>query len=714
MQTIINAMRTIFILFCTTIICSCNRKEPENTVPAAPMAKKIDKVFTEHGNTRHDPYFWLGDRTDSNVINHLRAENTYTEAVMKHTESLRVKIYDELVSRIEQKYESLPVKENGYWYYTRYEEGQQYPRYCRKKGTLTASEETMLDVSKQAAGHQIYLVRGRAVSRNNNWLAFAEDTTGNRTCTTRLIDLQTGTFAADKIPNTSGSFAWSNDGRTLYYTTLDHTVRSNKVFSHILGTNPVLDKELYTENDSTYSVYLNASKDNKYIFIISESTTTSEARFLPGDDPDATPVLIQPRQKGLLYYPDYYEGNYFHIFNNHQARNFKLSVVPIASPALANWKDIIAHQDSGLLENVEVLKDFIVAQHKIKGLSRITVINRADNSSFPVEFNEDAYVAEMSPATDDYQSDSIRYSYTSLTTPAADFGYNLRTKRKTLLKQRKVGGGFDASKYATVRVWARAADGTSVPVSLVYRKENFRQDGSNPMLLYAYGSYGYNSDPYFNSSVISLLDRGFVYGIAHVRGGQEMGRYWYEDGKLLKKKNTFTDFIDCAQFLINEKYTSADKLFANGGSAGGMLMGAVINMRHELFRGVIAEVPWMDVITDSYNPDLPLVTLEYDEWGDPHKKEYYDYMLSWSPYDNVKKIDYPAILATGGLNDTQVLYYSPAKWVQKVRENNTGSNPVLFQCNMGAGHGGESGRFEMQKLTALKYAFMLDQLGRKE
>lgn len=396
----------------------------------------------------------------------------------------------------------------------------------------------------------------------------------------------------------------------------------------------------------------------------------------------------------------------FHIFNNRNAKNFKVSAVSMQNPGVAGWADVIPHQDSGLLERYEILQDFIVTQHMVKGLSRITVINRKDKSSWPVDFPEDAYVLGMSVATDDYALDSIRYNYTSLTTPSTDFAYSLRTKEKTQLKQEKVGGGYDQALYDTKRIWAKAQDGTMVPVSVVWRKDKFKQDGSNPMLLYAYGSYGYSSEPYFDASVISLLDRGFVYGIAHVRGGQEMGRYWYEDGKMLKKKNTFTDFIDCAEFLVKEKYTSKDKLFANGGSAGGMLMGAITNMRPDLFRGILAEVPWMDVITDMYNSDLFLTTLEYDEWGDPHKKEFYDYMLSWSPYDNVKKADYPAILATGGLNDTQVAYFSPAKWVQKVRENNTGKNPVLFKCNMGAGHSGESGRFESQKLTALKWAFM--------
>jgi oligopeptidase B len=692
---------------------ACNDQNNSKSIEP-PNARKEAKVFNEQGKQRTDDYFWLSNPQDTAVITHLKAENAYVEAVMKHTEGLQKKLYDEMVERIEQRYESLPTKQNGYWYYARYNEKSQYPLYCRKKEVTTAPEEIMMDVNKLAEGHQIYLVRGRAISRDNNWMAFAEDTTGNRQCNTYFKNLNTGVVAKEIIPNTSGSYAWSNDNKTFYYIVNDQAVRPYKLMKHTLGNDPSADVEIYVEKDSTYSLNLSPSKDNRYIFISSSSTTTTEARYLDANNPSASAVLIQPRQRDLLYYPNFVEGNNFVIYHNHQAKNFKLSQSPIANPGISNWTDIIPHQDSALLENVEILQQYIVAQHKVKGLNRITVINRKDNSSYLVPFSEDAYVVNMDLPTDDFTSDSIRYTYTSLTTPSTDYGFNLTTKQKVLLKQQKVGGGFKQSDYETKRLWAPATDGTLVPVSIVYKKASFKKDGSNPLLLYAYGSYGASSDPWFNSSVISLLDRGFVFAIAHVRGGQEMGRYWYEDGKLLKKKNTFTDFIDCAQFLINEKYTSSDKLFANGGSAGGMLMGAIINMQPELFRGVIAEVPWMDVVTDMFDPNLPLVTLEYDEWGDPRDRNYYDYMMSWSPYDNIRKANYPAILATGGLNDTQVPYFSPAKWVQKVRENNTGNNPVLFKCNMGAGHGGESGRFERQKLNSLKYAFMLDQINKNK
>ena len=700
-------MIRIASLVCLLTLFSCKQKESPSGIQP-PQARKETKIFTEQGSQRSDPYFWLSNPDDTAVVAHLKAENAYVEAMMKHTEDLQKKLYDEMVARIEQKYESLPVRQNGYWYYSRYAENSQYPLFCRKKGITTAPEQVVLDINKLAQGHQIYIVRGKAVSRDNNWMAYAEDTTGDRRCNTYFKNLNTGMLSSEVIPNSSESYAWSNDNKTFYYIVNDQTVRPYKLYKHILGTDPAKDLEIYLEKDSTFSLTLSASKDNRYIFIYSTSTTTTEARYLDANNPAAPPVLIQPSQRDLLYYPNYVEGNNFVIYNNQLAKNFKLSQAPIATPGMSNWTDIIPHQDSALLENVEILKQFIVVQHKVKGLPRITVINRKDKSSYEVPFTEDAFVANMEMPTDDFDSDSIRYSYTSLTTPLTDFGFNLSTKAKVLLKQQKVGGGFNQSEYETKRIWAPATDGTPVPLSIVYKKSSFKKDGNNPMLLYAYGSYGSSSDPWFNSSVISLLDRGFVFGIAHIRGGQEMGRYWYEDGKLLKKKNTFTDFIDCAAFLVKEKYTSSDKLFANGGSAGGMLMGAITNMRPELFRGIIAEVPWMDVITDMFNPNLPLTTLEYDEWGDPRNKVNFDYMLSWSPYDNVKKANYPAILATGGLNDTQVPYFSPAKWVQRVRENNTGSNPVLFKCNMGAGHGGESGRFERQKLTALKYAFMID------
>jgi oligopeptidase B len=480
---------------------------------------------------------------------------------------------------------------------------------------------------------------------------------------------------------------------------------------HRLGTDKNSDTEIYTETDSTYAIRLSKSKNNQYIFIHSTSTNTSEDRYLDPNNNNALPVVIQPRTNDIEYHTYYFEGNVFHIYTNKDAKNFRFVTAPVNNPSFENWKDIIASNEKALLQDAEVLKDYYVAQAKENGLTQIKIFDRKTKKWQNVNFGEEDYVANMYMATDDYASDSIRYYFTSLRTPGSEYLYNLKTGEKKLLKQQKVGENFNPELYVTKRLWSTSSDGTKVPVSLIYRKDKFKKDGNNPLLLYAYGSYGADSDPWFNPALLSLLDRGISFAIAHIRGGQEMGRDWYEQGRLLHKKNTFSDFTDAAQFLVNEKYTSPAKLFANGVSAGGMLMGAITNMRPDLFRGVLAEVPWMDVITDMYNADLPLTTLEYDQWGDPNKKQYYDYMLTWSPLDNVKPAKYPAIFATGGLNDTQVPYFSPAKWVAKVRENNLGNNPVLFKVNMGAGHGGESGRYERQKLTALKYAFILDQLG---
>lgn len=685
-----------------------------NAQTKPPVAKKEPKVFNEHGSQRKDDYYWMSNAKDSNVINYLYAENKHVEAYLKPTEDLQKKLYDELVARIPGKDQSLPTRRNGYWYYTRFEEGKQYPYYARKRGSTTAKEEIILDVPKLAEPYKIYLVRGTAIAPDNNHYLYGIDTAGDRRTILHIKQLATGKLLPQTIPNTSGNYAWTADNKSFYYVLNDHTVRPYKVMRHVVGTDPANDKEIYTERDSTYGVYLTKAKNGRYIFIHSSSTNTNEARYIDANDANASPVVIQQRTTGIEYTPAYFEGNVFHIYTNKNAKNFKYVTAPIGNPGMENWKDAIPANDSAYLENVEVLKNYTVVQTKENGLTQIKIQDRKTGGWKPVSFGQDAYVASMYMATDDYATDSIRYYFTSLTTPAAEYMYNLKNGQKKLLKQQNAGKEYNPELYQTRRIWSTSTDGTKVPISIVYRKDKFKKDGTMPFYLYAYGSYGANSDPYFNSSTISLLDRGVIYGIAHIRGGQELGRDWFEEGRILKKKNTFIDFVDAAQFLVNEKYTSPDRLFANGVSAGGMLMGAVTNMRPDLFRGIIAEVPWMDVVTDMYNTDLPLTTLEYDQWGDPNKKEHYDYMLSWSPYDNVKPAAYPAIFATGGLNDTQVPYFSPAKWVAKLRENNTGKNPVLFKVNMGAGHGGESGRFARQKLTAEKFSFLLQQLGWNE
>ncbi|MER3465235.1 MAG: oligopeptidase B [Chitinophagaceae bacterium] len=572
----------------------------------------------------------------------------------------------------------------------------------------------MLDVPTLAKNYKIYIVRGTAMATDNNHYAYGVDTAGDRRSMLYIKDLSNGTLAKEVISNTSGNYVWANDGKNIYYVLNDPTVRAYKVMRHKLGSDPSGDEEIYTERDSTYRVGLSKSRNNRYIFIHSESNNITEASYLDANNPEAKPIIIQARTPNLEYSVDYYEGSVFHIRTNKNAKNFKLVTAPIANPGMANWKDVIPGSDRSYLENFTILKDYYLMQAKENGLTQIKIFDRKNNKWKAVNFGEEDYVASMYLATDDYATDSIRYYFTSPATPGSEYKYNLKTGDKVLLKRQQVGGGFDPSLYQTKRIWSTFRDGVKVPVFIVYRKDKFKGDGSNPLFLFAYGSYGANSDPFFNGSAISLLDRGITYAIAHIRGGQEMGRDWFEQGRIMNKKNTFNDFVDAAQNLVNEKYTAPDHLFANGGSAGGMLMGADTNMRPDLFKGVIAEVPWMDVLTDMFNTDLPLTTLEYDQWGDPNKKEHYDYMLSWSPLDNVKPAKYPAIFATGGLNDTQVPYFSPAKWVAKVRENNLGNNPVLFKVNMGAGHVGESGRFERQKLTALKYAFVLDLLGWNE
>ena len=606
-------MRKCIIFVCCFCVLFIQQLASQTLQP--PVTRKGAKVFTEHGNKRTDDYYWLSNPSDSNVINHLKEENLYVDNYMKHTEALQKKIYDEIVARIPGRDESLPVKRNGFWYYSRFEEGKQYPYYARKKETTTAGEEVILDVPALAKNHQIYLVRGWSVSIDNQQLAYGIDTAGDRRSTLYFKNLSNRQMYPDVINNTSGNYVWANDNKTIYYVANDHTVRPYKVMRHTLGTDKNADTEIYTEGDSTYDIQLSKSKNNKYIFIHSTSTNTSEDRYLDPDNNNASPVIIQPRTNDIEYNTDYFEGNVFHIYTNKDAKNFRFVTAPVNKPSFENWKDVIPANDKAYLQNAEILKDYYVAQTKENGLTQVKIFDRKTSKWKYVNFGEEDYVANMYMATDDYASDSIRYYFTSLRTPGSEYLYNLETGEKKLLKQQKVGGNFNPELYITKRLWSTSSDGTKVPVSLIYRKDKFKKDGNNPLLLYAYGSYGADSDPWFNSAVVSLLDRGISFAIAHIRGGQEMGRDWFEQGRLLHKKNTFSDFTDAAQFLVNEKYTSPDKLFANGVSAGGMLMGAITNMRPDLFRGVLAEVPWMDVITDMYNADLPLTTLEYDQWG---------------------------------------------------------------------------------------------------
>jgi len=643
---------------------------------------------------------------------YLMAENEYKDAVMKHTQSFQKKLYDEIVGRIKKTDMSVPSKESGYYYYSRYEEGGEYPIYCRKKGSMEAEEEILLNVNEMAKGHAYYSVAGFSVSTNNNLIAFGVDTVSRRKYTIHFKNLKTGEILLDKIPTTSGRAAWANDNKTVFYTLKDEeTLRSYKIMRHVLGTDPSSDKEVFEEKDVTFSTYVYKSKSKKYLIIGSSHTLSDEYRFLDADNPEGKFKIIQAREKDLLYDVAHYKDK-FYIRTNYKAKNFRLMATPVNRTTKGNWKELIPHRDDVLLQGFEVFKDFLVVNERINGLPNLRIMRWDKKGEHYLDFGEETYSAYIS-YNPEFDTDVLRYAYTSMTTPRSVFDYNMNTKEKTLLKQQEVIGDFDSNNYHAERLYATARDGTKVPISLVYRK-GLEKNGDNPLLLYGYGSYGATMSASFSSVRLSLLDRGFVYAIAHIRGGQEMGRYWYEEGKLLKKKNTFTDFIDCAEHLIAEKFTNPEKLFAQGGSAGGLLMGAIVNMRPDLFKGVIAAVPFVDVITTMLDTNIPLTTGEFDEWGDPNKKEYYDYMLSYSPYDNVEAKDYPVMLVTTGLHDSQVQYFEPAKWVAKLRALKTDNNILLLDTDMESGHGGASGRFRRYKRTALQYALFLDLVGIKK
>jgi oligopeptidase B len=700
------SMLMLSLLLIMIISCSKQQQTPQNLTP--PKAKKIAQELTIHGDTRIDDYFWLRERENPEVIEYLTAENAYKDAVLQHTEKLQKKLFNEIVGRIKQTDISVPYKDNGYFYYTRFEEGKEYPIYCRKMESLAAPEQIMLNVNNMAKGYGFYQVVGLDVSEDNKFLVFGVDTVSRRKYTVHFKNLETEEILADEIPNTSGGAVWANDNKTVFYATKDSTLRPFKIFKHVMNTDPTEDIEIYHEADNTFNTYVYKSKSKRFIFIVSGSTLSTEFRFLAADAPDGEFRIFNPRERDHEYSIEHFE-NKFYIVTNWNAKNFRLMETPVDQTTDSNWKEVIPHRDDVLLEDMEVFKDYLVVGERKEGLRQIRVIDQQDKSEHYLDFGEPAYTAYTS-INPEFDTELLRYGYTSMTTPNSTFDYNMKTKEKTLLKQEEILGDFDPQNYQTERLYAIADDGTKIPISLVYRK-GLVKDGNNPLLLYGYGSYGASMDATFSSVRLSLLDRGFVYAIAHIRGGQEMGRQWYEDGKLLKKKNTFTDFIDCGEFLISEKFTNSEKMFAMGGSAGGLLIGAVVNMAPDLFKGVVAAVPWVDVVTTMLDESVPLTTSEYDEWGNPNTKEYYDYMLSYSPYDNVDAKEYPNMLVTTGLHDSQVQYWEPAKWVAKLRELKTDNNILLLHTEMKAGHGGKSGRFERYKETAMEYAFMLNLLG---
>ena len=672
-------------------------------------AKKIDKILEKHGHQRNDPYYWLNDRENPEVIAYIEAENAYTEAQMASTKKFQEKLYQEMVGRIKQTDESVPYFVNGYFYYSRFEEGQEYPIYCRKKDNLDSEEEIILNVNILAKDHEYYSVASLSVSDDKNILAFGVDTVGRRQYTIYFKNLQTGEIMADAIPLTTGGGVWSADNQTFFYTVKDEvTLRSHKILKHRLGTEISSDIEVFYEEDETFDTSIYRTKSKKYLVIASHSTLTSECRFLEANNPNGEFQIIQTRETEHEYSVDHFEED-FYIVSNWEAKNFRLMKTPVEKTEKSNWTEIIPNRDDILLEGLDIFKEYLVLSERKNGLNALRIIKWDDKSEHYLDFGEPAYTAWTS-INPEFDTKTLRYGYSSMTTPVSTYDYNMETKEKTLLKQQEVVGDFKPSDYLTERLYATAQDGTKVPISLVYKK-GIKKDSKNPLLLYGYGSYGISIDPYFSSVKLSLLDRGFVYAIAHIRGGEEMGRQWYEDGKMFKKKNTFTDFIDCVEYLIKENFTNPNHLFAYGGSAGGLLMGAVMNMRPDLFKGVIAAVPFVDVVTTMLDDSIPLTTSEYDEWGNPNNKDSYDYMLSYSPYDNVEKKDYPNLLITTGLHDSQVQYWEPAKWIARLREMKTDDNLLLMKTDMGAGHSGKTGRFKQYEDSAFEYAFLLKLAG---
>lgn len=695
---------TIFIAS-WLVFTACNQK-PE---PMQPVAKKIPRELMNHGNVRIDNYFWMNQREDPEVISYLEEENAYTEAVMKHTKLLQEKLYNEIKSKIKQDDQTVPYPENGYFYYQRMVPDKEYELVCRKKDLQVSREEIMLDLNAMAEGHEYFHLGGTAVSPDNKILAFSLDTVSRRMYTLRFKNLETGAVCSDQIPLTTGRITWANDNKTVYYVLKNEvTLRPDRIMKHLLGTPVSDDREVFFEEDETFEVSVFKTRSRKFLMIVSESTLTTEYRYLDASNPDGVFTVLQPRVRGLEYSADH-SGGHFYIRTNLEATNFRLMRTPVSKTNKENWQEVIGHREDVFLSDFELFRNYLGISERSEGLNRLRIMPLDNSDDYYIPFDEEVYTSRLGINVE-FDTDLLRYTYSSLTTPLSTFDINMRTKEKIFLKQEEVPGGFDKNNYETRREYATSGDGTKIPVTLVYQK-GLKKNGMNPAMIYGYGSYGNTADPSFRLSILPLLDRGFVYAIAHIRGGQIYGRKWYEDGKLLKKKNTFTDFNDCARYLIEQGYTTADKLFAKGGSAGGLLMGACMNMNPELYKGVIANVPFVDVVTTMLDESIPLTTSEFDEWGNPMVKEYYDYMLSYSPYDNVDAKDYPALLVTTGLHDSQVQYWEPAKWVAKLRELKTDNNLLLLHINMDYGHGGASGRFEWIRDLALEYAFIFDQLG---
>lgn len=711
--TIIGLCVAFFCASCTTSSKKTSMI-PEN-LPKTPIAEKKDSAITFHNHTRIDPYFWMRlsdeqknaetpDGQTQKVVDYLNAENSYTDSVMKNTTTLQTKLFDEIVGRIKKDDESVPYFSNGYWYYFRYEEGNEYPIICRKKEKLENEENVVFDMNERAEGHAYYSANGFSISLDNKILAFAEDTVSRRIYTIRFKNLETGEIYDDEILNANSSGAWANDNQTYFYTTKNKvSLLGEKIWRHKLGTNTNKDVMVYHEKDPSYYIGVSKSKSDEYIVISEGSTLNSDFQILKADNPTGEFKQFTPRGTNHEYDIYHFEDK-FYIVTNKDAKNFKLMETPEDATDIINWKEVIPHREDVLIEGIDLFKNHMVISERKNALNHLRIINQQTKEEHYLNFGEEVYVAYTS-TNPEFNTEVLRYGYSSMTTPSSTIDYNMNTKAKEVKKVSEVVGGHTPENYKTERQWAIARDGAKVPISIVYKKGT-KLDGSAPLLLYAYGSYGATMDAGFSSTRLSLLDRGFVYAIAHIRGGQSMGRQWYDDGKMMKKINTFNDYIDCSKFLIEKNYTSENHLYAMGGSAGGLLMGAIVNMEPLLYRGVIAAVPFVDVISTMLDETIPLTTNEFDEWGNPKNKDAYDYMLKYSPYDNVTAHKYPNMLITTGLFDSQVQYWEPAKWLAKLRDTKTDDNLLIMHTNMEAGHGGASGRFKRYRETALEYSFM--------
>lgn len=694
--------KTLFVVSVSVFLLRTSMAEPN-----PPLAEKIPHQHNEHGIVRADPWYWLRNRDDEKVIDYLNAENKYTKEKMADTSALQNTLFEEIKGRIKQDDDTYPLQWKNYLYYTRYEKGSEYPLFCRKPvDDENAKEEITFDVPKLAEGHEYFDLAPGDISPDEELRVYSIDTEGRRIRTLKVIDHETGETLPDVIEKVDGGHAWAADSKTLFYVKQDpETLRSHQIWRHTLGTDVKDDVLVYEEKDETFYSYVYSSQSGEYVVIGSTQTICDEFRILRADEPEGEFKLFAPRRRGLEYDLCHF-GDHFYILTNKDAENFRVMSTPVTATSEENWYEVVATSKERYLEDFEIFDNYLLTVETEQGLTKFRVREHDGSLLHTVDFGEPAYSA-WTNGNLRFETEWLRFGFSSLKTPGSLYHYNLRTREKVLLKQTPVLGGFTSDDYETERVFVTARDGVKVPVSIVYRKGKVAKDGQNPLLLYAYGSYGYSMPAAFQSTLIGLLDRGFIYAIAHVRGGEEMGRKWYDDGKLLNKKNTFNDFIDCGRYLVEEKYTSPQKLCASGGSAGGLLMGVVANEAPDLFAAIIADVPFVDVVTTMLDDSIPLTTNEYDEWGNPGEKKFYDYMLSYSPYDQVRAGEYPAMLVIAGLHDSQVQYWEPAKWVAKLRDCKTNDNLLLLKTQMEAGHGGASGRFEKYKESALEQAFLL-------